>query len=102
LEQLALTARVACVQDDKDSVWYVARVDGLPLEGEGDSVESAQEDLVQVMRGWIEAQDGTESLETTLAQAGFPGVDEDTELQLEFEPMPAPPSVKNGQTLPSY
>ncbi len=79
MERLVLTARV-----ERDSARFVARVDGLPLEGEGDSVESAQEDLVQVMRGWIEAQDGTESLETTLAQAGFPGVGEDTELQLEF------------------
>ena len=94
MERLALTARV-----EWDGVRYVARVDRLALEGEGDSVESAQEDLVQVMRGWIEAQDGTESLETTLAQAGFPGVDQDTELQLEFEQTPAPPSLPTGQTL---
>lgn len=91
MERLVLTARV-----ERDSARYVARVDGLPLEGEGDSVESAQEDLVQTIRGWIEAQDGTESLEATLAQAGFPGVGEDTELQLEFEQAPAQTSVEEG------
>jgi len=55
------------------------------LEGTGDSLGAAQEELVQVMRAWIEIHDGTESLEDALAAAGFPGVDEDTELQLEFE-----------------
>ena len=33
---------------------------------------------------WIENHDGTETLEEELAQAGFPGVGEETELQLEF------------------
>ena len=63
---------------------YVARVDRLPLEGRGDSVRQAQDQLVQVVRGWIEAQDTTGRLAEALAQAGFPGADEDTELQLEF------------------
>ena len=80
MERLILTARV-----EQDSAKFVARVDSLQLVGEGDSLEAAQEDLVQVMRAWIETQDGTESLEDALAAAGFPGVDEDTELQLEFE-----------------
>ena len=75
-----MTARV-----EHDSARFVARVDSLGIEGEGDSLEAAQDDLVQVMRAWIETLDGTESLEETLASAGFPGVDEDTELQLEFE-----------------
>ncbi len=80
MERLILNARV-----EQDSTKFVARVDSLGLEGEGDSLEAAQEDLVQVMRAWIETQDGTESLEDTLAAAGFPGVDEDTELELQFE-----------------
>ena len=63
---------------------YVARVNELPLEGSGDSVEEAQEELINVMRSWIEYQDGTNSLESALAEAGFLEVDEDTELQLEF------------------
>jgi hypothetical protein len=79
MERLILTASV-----EQDSAKFVARVDSLGLEGQGPSLEEAQEDLVQAMRAWIETLDGTESLENTLAAAGFPGVDEDTELQLEF------------------
>ena len=37
------------------------------------------------MRAWIETHDGTETLEQALEAAGFPGVGEDTELELEFE-----------------
>ena len=36
------------------------------------------------MRAWIESHDGTDTLSVVLADAGYPGVDEDTELQLEF------------------
>ena len=78
-----MTARI-----EEESARFVARVDGLFIEGEGDTAEAAQEDLVQIMRAWIETQDGTESLSGTLADAGFPGVDEDTELQLEFAELP--------------
>ena len=79
MDELVLTARVAC-----DDGRYVAKVDQLPLEGEGDSVQKAQDVLIQVMRSWIETNDGAEILEQVLAEAGFPGVKEDTELQLEF------------------
>ncbi len=79
MDELVLTARVAW-----DVGRYVAKVDQLPLEGEGDSVQQAQDSLIQVMRSWIETNDGTDSLEQVLSEAGFPGVKEDTELQLEF------------------
>ena len=79
MERLILTARI-----DLESSEYVARVENLPIEAKGDSLEKAQEELIQVMRIWIENHDGTETLEEELAQAGFPGVGEDTELQLEF------------------
>ena len=79
MDQLVLTARVTWDEDR-----FVARVDSLPLEGEGESVEAAQDELIQVMRAWIEANDGTDTLAPALADAGFPGVEEDTELQLEF------------------
>ncbi len=74
-----LTARV--VQEEGR---YVARVDGLPVEGHGDSLKQAQDQLVQAMRAWIESQDSTGRLAEVLALAGFPGADDDTELQLEF------------------
>ncbi len=79
MEQLVLTAWVA-----REDGGYVARVERLPLEGSGESVREAQDGLIQVMRAWIEALDAQDSLEQFLAQAGFPGVGEDTELQLEF------------------
>ena len=75
IESVMLTARVTW-----DSDRFVAKVDQLPLEGVGESVEEAQDRLIQT----IEANDGTDTLEQALADAGFPGVAEDTELQLEF------------------
>ena len=79
MDRLVLTARVA--QNDGG---YVARLEQLPLEGSGESVWKAQDELIQVMRAWIETHDGQDDLGQILAQAGFPGVEEGTELQLEF------------------
>ena len=79
MEQVLLTARVA-----NEDGGFVARVEQLPLEGSGDSVQAAQDELILVLRAWIEAQDGQDNLGQALAQAGFPGVEEETEVQLEF------------------
>ena len=79
MDSVMLTARVTW-----DSDRFVAKVDQLPLEGLGQSVEEAQDHLIQMMRSWIEENDGTDTLEQLLAEAGFPDVAEDTELQLEF------------------
>ena len=79
MERLVLTARVAW-----ENGGYVASVDQLHLKGSGDSVREAQDQLVHLMRAWIETQDGQDGLEQALAQAGFDGVEEGTELQLEF------------------
>ena len=78
-EPTVLTARVQW-----DDGRYVATVDGLTLKAEGETVDEAQDELINLMRNWIEIQDGKSALEETLAEAGFPGVEEDTELQLEF------------------
>jgi hypothetical protein len=80
VEPTVLTAKVTW-QDGR----YLASLEELGLEGEGETVEAAQDQLINVMRNWIEIQDGKSSLEEALAQAGFPGVEEDTELQLEFQ-----------------
>ncbi len=79
MDPAVLTARVVW-QDGR----FVAAIDALGLEGEGDTREAAQNALITEMRYWIEVQDSRSLLEESLAQAGFPGVDEDTELQLEF------------------
>ena len=40
---------------------YVARIDDLNLECEGESLETAQDEMIQVMRAWIELHDGTDN-----------------------------------------
>ena len=79
MDRLVLTSQVIWEEDK-----YVARIVGLNLEGVGSSVEQAQDSLIQQMRAWIESQDGTSALEHSLDEAGYPGVEETTELQLEF------------------
>ena len=79
METVVLTASIEEVEDR-----YVARINDLDLEGIGESLELAQDELIQVVRAWIESHDGTDTLSEVLADAGYPGVDEDTELQLEF------------------
>mgnify|MGYP003323459384 FL=1 len=79
METVVLTASIEEVEDR-----YVARIDDLDLEGIGESLEVAQDELIQVVRAWIESHDGTDTLSDVLADAGYPGVDEETELQLEF------------------
>ncbi len=86
METLVLTAKI-----DRHEARYVARIKDLGLEGEGDSLEAAQDDLIQIMRAWIEAHDGTDTLGDVLAAAGYLGVDEETELQLEFAEAESPP-----------
>jgi hypothetical protein len=80
LERLVLTARVTG-EDGR----YIARIDQLGLEASGESVRKAQDELIDSLRAWIETQDTVGGLEKALAAAGFPGADENTELQLEFE-----------------
>ena len=79
MDTVLLTARVVHEEDR-----YVASVDALALEVVGHSLEQAQEELVTAMRSWIETQDTLGQLEECLADAGYAGVGEDTELQLEF------------------
>ena len=79
MERVVLTARVVREGDN-----YIAQIEGLDLEGSGDSVQQAQDNLISSMRAWIEMQDAASSLEEALVEAGFPGADEDTEIQLEF------------------
>ncbi len=96
VERLTLTARVE--QDDTGSLagdlipgkaWYVARIDGPEsvwgqVRGEGDSPGAAQEELIQAMISWISNHDSSDSMAGALAEAGFPEIDDDTELELEF------------------
>ena len=76
---VVLKANVKQIEDR-----YVARIDDLNLEADGESLEEAQDELIQATRAWIESHDGTDTLSEVLADAGHPGVDEETELHLEF------------------
>jgi hypothetical protein len=76
---VVITAKIEMIEDK-----FVAKIDELELEGEGATLEAAQDELIQVMRGWIESHDGTDTLSDVLADAGYPDVDEETEVQLEF------------------
>ena len=87
METVVLTAKI-----DRSESRYVVRIDDLGLAGEGESLEAAQDDLIQIMRAWIESHDGTDPLGGVLADAGYLGVDEETELQLEFVEAALPPN----------
>ena len=79
-----MTATILTARVQWDDGRYVARLEALELEAAGPTAAQAQDGLINLMRSWIEIQDGKSALEETLALAGFPGVEEDTELQLEF------------------
>ena len=79
MERLTLTAKVE-LEDSR----FVARIDGIDIRGEGESPRVAQEELIQAMLSWISNRDCTESMAGTLVEAGFPEIDDDTELELEF------------------
>ena len=76
---VVISAKIEMIEDK-----YVAKIDELELEGDGATLEAAQDELIQVMRAWIESHDGTDTLSDVLADAGYPDVDEETEVQLEF------------------
>ena len=53
MEQLLLTARVTSEDGS-----FVARLEPLSLEVFGNSEREAQDELIRVMRSWIETHDG--------------------------------------------
>ena len=58
MESVMLTARASWGSDH-----FLAKVDQPRLEGVGESVGEAQDQLIQTMRSWIEENDGTDTLE---------------------------------------
>ena len=84
MERVTLTALV-----EPGEAGFVARVAGLGVCGQGESPEAAREDLVQAMLAWISGHDCGDTLPSALAAVGFPEINDDTELELEFAPFPA-------------
>ena len=60
---------------------FVAAVDGLELEGKGNTPDAAQESLVQAMRSWLERLDTAGKLGDAL---GIDSLSEDAEIVLQF------------------
>lgn len=79
MERLVLTATVESTGDG-----YLALLGPLKLQGEGETARMAQDDLVDLVRSWIELRQADESLGQALTDAGFPGLEDDTEICLEF------------------
>ncbi len=63
---------------------FEAVVEVLEISGSGESAEKAQDELIERFINWIQEREGQGDLEERLARAGYPGVDESTELVLEF------------------
>ena len=82
MERLTLTASV-----ELEDTRFIARIRGINVQGEGESADSAQEELVQAMLTWISSHDCAESMAGALVAAGFPTIDDETELELEFAPV---------------
>ena len=89
-----MTARV-----EREDARFVARIEGINIQGEGESPDLAQEELVQAMLSWISNQDCAESMAGVLSAAGFPQIDDDTELELEFAPHAEFPLPVEGRGL---
>ena len=68
LTVVQLTARITF-----DDGVYLAKVDQLSVEATGTSSERAQDELAEVVRSWIQVQDSSDALETSLSAAGFAG-----------------------------
>ena len=79
MEKVTLPARVVPGEDG-----YLAIIDNLSLEGRGTTIEDAQDNLVDKFMSWVQTREGQGNLETALLDAGYAGVDEDTELELQF------------------
>ena len=65
MDQVLLTARVA-----PENGGFIAKLEQLSLEGLGDSVQAAQDELILVLRAWIETQDGQDSLSASRRSRG--------------------------------
>ena len=81
MENVVLQARVTRQEEG-----FHASIASLGLEATGETMDEAQDDLVKAFRSWLERCEEQECLARVLAEAGFEGTDEDTELELHFVP----------------
>ena len=67
---------------------FEAVVELLDLRASGASAEEAQENLIEQFINWIRECENRGTLEEKLAEAGYKGVNDGTELVLEFTEAP--------------
>ena len=63
---------------------FLATVDNLPIISRGDTTDEAEDRLVKELKTWVKDCEDKGTLETSLATAGYPGVDRETEILLIF------------------
>ena len=80
MQKLTVKAKV----EEKEN-GFVATVENLTPKGKGTTSKEAQDDLVDKFVAWVQSCEGQGTLETVLSEAGYVGVSESTELELEFE-----------------
>lgn len=80
MQKLTVKAKV----EEKEN-GFVANVENLTPKGKGTTSKEAQDDLVDKFVAWVQSCEGQGTLETVLSEAGYVGVSESTELELEFE-----------------
>jgi hypothetical protein len=61
---------------------YEASIENLPLTSKGESLEEAAEELVRQFKDWAHECEERGTLEAALSKAGYPRVDESTEIHL--------------------
>jgi hypothetical protein len=66
----------------KKEGFYEASIENLPLASKGDSYEEATEELVRRFKDWAHECEERGTLEAALEKAGYPRVDDSTEIHL--------------------
>ena len=64
--------------------FFLATVESLPLVSRGDTAYEAEDRLVKEFRTWVQRCEERGSLELSLSDAGYPDVDDETEIHLIF------------------
>ncbi|MBM3926584.1 MAG: hypothetical protein FJ320_11515 [SAR202 cluster bacterium] len=66
----------------KKEGFYEAAIENLPVASTGNSYEEATEELVRQFKDWAHECEEKGTLEASLEKAGYPRVDDSTEIHL--------------------
>jgi hypothetical protein len=68
----------------EQSGFFLATVESLPLVSRGDTAFEAEDGLAKEFRNWVQRCEERGNLEVSLSNAGYPDVDDETEIHLIF------------------